>query len=180
MAPKRSLTVAISGDPRDFQRSLSIAGKDAERFEKKLTGIGSKVGKAFAGLGAAAGGAAVVGLKKSVDAAVEADKAQARLNAQLETIGKNTPAIRKNIDDVVAAQSRMSGRAGARLSAGERMARLSPSAEGGYAPAGSARADRAASVRQWSDPPWSSHALMESTHLKGWCAVCGIARSASA
>ncbi len=45
---------------------------------------------------------------------------------------------------------------------------------------GSARADRAASVRQWSDPPWSSHALMESTHLKGWCAVCGIARSASA
>jgi hypothetical protein len=63
----------------------------------------------FAAAGAAAAGALVVGLKKSVDAAIDAEKSQARLEAQLKASGISYRAHAKEIDAVIQKHSQLAG-----------------------------------------------------------------------
>ena len=109
MASRGTVRVSITGDNRDLTR----ATRDSEN---KLDRLGRSGGRALRGLGTAAkyGGLAlgvglVAGAKKATDAAIEAEKAEARLSAQLKAIGQDTPKIRAEIDKVVASQSLMSG-----------------------------------------------------------------------
>jgi hypothetical protein len=105
----RSLNVVISGDAKQ----LGVATKKAEGHLDNLGSKGAKVGKAlalgFATAGAAAGGAFVIGLKKSVDAAVDAQKSQARLEAQLKASGASYRAHAKEIDAVIQKHSKLAG-----------------------------------------------------------------------
>lgn len=110
MAGRRgNVRVSITGD----SSGLGKATRDAEN---KLDRMDRRGGKALKALGTAAkaGGVALaaglaVGAKKAADAAIEAEKAQARLNAQLDAIGQNSPKVRAEIDKVIQAQSQMSG-----------------------------------------------------------------------
>lgn len=109
MAPTRSLNVVIAGDAKPLGR----ATREADGHLNRLGKTGAKMGKAlafgFAGAAAAAGGALVVGLKKSVDAAVDAEKSQARLTAQLKASGISYRAHAREIDNVIQKTSRLAG-----------------------------------------------------------------------
>jgi hypothetical protein len=71
--------------------------------------MGKTMALGFAGAAAAAGGALVVGLKKSVDAAKEAEVSQARLQAQLKASGISYRAHAKEIDAVIQKHSQLAG-----------------------------------------------------------------------
>jgi hypothetical protein len=105
----RSLNVVIAGDAKP----LGIAAKQADAHISKIGSAGARMGKTlalgFAGAGAAAGGALVVGLKKSVDAAKEAEVSQAKLKAQLQASGISYRAHAKEIDNVIQKHSRLAG-----------------------------------------------------------------------
>jgi hypothetical protein len=60
-------------------------------------------------VGAAAAGGLVIGLKKSADAAIEAEKANARLQAQLKASGISFEEHEKRIQKVIDAHSQLSG-----------------------------------------------------------------------
>lgn len=109
MARKGSVRVSITGD----SDGLGRATKDAEH---KLDRLNKAGGASLRKLGSAAklGGAAMAvglagGLTASAKAAIEAEKAQARLEAQLKSMGKNTDEVKKKIDGVIQSQSQMSG-----------------------------------------------------------------------
>jgi hypothetical protein len=77
----RKIEIEIVGDTKGFQKSLSQASDSSSKFGTSL----AKAGK-VAALGLGAGLAVVgVGLKKSVDAALEAEKAQTRLDAAFKS-----------------------------------------------------------------------------------------------
>jgi hypothetical protein len=105
----RSLNVVIAGDAKP----LGVAAKQADAHISKIGGSAARMGKTlalgFAGAGAAAGGALVVGLKKSVDAAKEAEVSQAKLKAQLHASGISYRAHAKDIDAVIQKHSRLAG-----------------------------------------------------------------------
>jgi hypothetical protein len=105
----RSLNVVIAGDAKP----LGVAAKQADAHISKIGSAGARMGKTlalgFAGAGAAAGGALVVGLKKSVDAAKEAEVSQAKLKAQLQASGISYRAHAKDIDAVIQKHSRLAG-----------------------------------------------------------------------
>jgi hypothetical protein len=105
----RSLNVLISGDPKP----LGIASKQAEGHIKGVEGAGVRMGKTlalgFAGRRRRAAGALVVGLKKSVDAAKEAEVSQAKLKAQLKASGISYRAHAKEIDAVIQKHSQLAG-----------------------------------------------------------------------
>jgi hypothetical protein len=105
----RSLNVVISGDAKP----LGVAAKQAEGHIKGVEGAGVRMGKTlalgFATAGAAAAGALVVGLKKSVDAAKEAEVSQVKLKAQLKASGISYRAHAKEIDAVIQKHSQLAG-----------------------------------------------------------------------
>jgi hypothetical protein len=105
----RRLDVVIAGDAKP----LGIAAKQADAHISKIGSAGARMGKTlalgFAGAGVAAGGALVVGLKKSVDAAKEAEVSQAKLKAQLHASGISYRAHAKDIDAVIQKHSRLAG-----------------------------------------------------------------------
>ncbi len=109
MAKTRSLEVIISGDPKQLTRAFGSIDKSAQNTESRLHRMGKVGALAFGGLAAAAGGAAVVGLKKSADAAIEAEKAQARMVAQLKASGISYRAHAKEIDAVIQRTSKLAG-----------------------------------------------------------------------
>lgn len=100
----RTLQIEIVGDPRSYQRALKDSGQSTKRFGSALSSLGK------AGVLAAAGGIAAVaiGLKKSVDAAKEAEISQRQMAAGLDALGLNYEAHSKHIDDVIQKQSRLS------------------------------------------------------------------------
>jgi phage-related protein len=109
----RELQVRIVGDPKSLSRALGKSGRDVDKFGSRVKGKGSV---ALLGLGKGAliaGGVitAVLGvaLTKVTQAAMESEKSQALLNAQLTALGKNTPEIRSQIDGVVSSLSNLSG-----------------------------------------------------------------------
>jgi hypothetical protein len=105
----RQLEVRIVGDAKSLQRALGKAGKDVDSFGNRLKGKAGR-GLATLGKGALLAGAAVVaGLGYSVKAAMEAEKSQALLVAQLKALGQNTPEVRGQIDGVVQSLAGLSG-----------------------------------------------------------------------
>lgn len=109
----RKLEVVIAGDSRQLERAFSRSAKASESFGKRVQGGAVKSLKA---VGLIAGGALVVGvgaaalgLKKAASAAAEAEASNARLAAQLKTMGKNTTIVRGQIDKTVQSLSMMSG-----------------------------------------------------------------------
>jgi hypothetical protein len=109
MAKTRSLQVVISGDAKDLNRAFKSVDQSAKHTESKLGSFGKNAAKGFALVGAAAAGAAVVGLKKATDAAIEAEKSQARMEAQLKASGASYKAHAKEIDAVIQKHSKLAG-----------------------------------------------------------------------
>jgi len=105
----RTLTVAIVGDSSGVKHAFGQVDKSAAQSESKVAKFGKASALAFAGLGVAAGGAAFVGLKKSVEAAQEAEKSNAKLQAQLKASGISYQAHAKEIDNVIQKTSRLAG-----------------------------------------------------------------------
>lgn len=111
--PKRKLEVVIAGDSRSIERAFKRSGKASESFGRKL-GKGAGKGALLLGGGIAtaaiAGVAGIgVGLVKAGKAASEAEASNARLAAQLRTMGKDTIAVKGQIDETVQSLSMMSG-----------------------------------------------------------------------
>jgi hypothetical protein len=98
----RTLNVQITGDSRGINRVL-------DHTESKTRRWGSGMAKGFAAVGAAAAGGLAVGLKKSADAAIEAEKAQATMTAQLRASGISYSKHAKQIDEVIQKHSNLSG-----------------------------------------------------------------------
>ena len=109
MAKTRTLQVTIAGDASHLNRAFATAGKEADKFEKRTETMGKKFSGSMKVAGAAAAGALVVGLKESVSAAVEAEKSQARLQAQLKASGVSYKAHSAEIEKSIAATSKLSG-----------------------------------------------------------------------
>jgi len=108
MARSQSLQVNIIGENKSLKRALG----DSEKRMSRFGGAAGKIGKGLkvAGAGAAIGvGAVVVVLGKAAKAAMEAEKSATRMNTQLSALGKNTPAVKKNIDATVTSMAAMSG-----------------------------------------------------------------------
>lgn len=105
----RSLNVQITGDARPLSVATDKAGRHIGDLEKRGAKMGKALAVGFAAAGAAAAGALVVGLKKSVDAAVEAEKSQAKLKAQLAAMDRSYRAHAKEIEAVIQKHSRLAG-----------------------------------------------------------------------
>lgn len=104
-----NVRVKFTADTSGLERGT----KKAESSLSKVNSVGSR---AFGGLkagalgaGAAVGGVAVMALKESVEAAVESEKAQARLKSQLGALGISYKQYAGNIDAAVQKQSLLSG-----------------------------------------------------------------------
>jgi hypothetical protein len=94
MAPK--ILVEIVGDADKLTKELKKAGGT-------MSGLGKVAGVA----GAAITTGLVVGLKKSADAAIDAQKVQAQTEAQLKSLGISYSAHAKQIDSVVQKTSKL-------------------------------------------------------------------------
>jgi hypothetical protein len=105
----RTLSVAITGDPSSLNRALRSVDQSVEGSEKRMHKFAAVGIGALKGLGLAAGAGAVVGLKKSADAAIEAEKSQARLVTQLKAAGISYKAHAQEIDRVIQKTSQLSG-----------------------------------------------------------------------
>jgi phage-related protein len=92
------LRVLLDVSTQGFTRGLNNAGGSLKKF-----------GGAAALAGAAVGGALVVQLKASVEAAVEAQKSQARFESQMRASGKSLKAHGDRIEEVIQKHSRLAG-----------------------------------------------------------------------
>lgn len=100
----RKIEVEIVGDSSSLERAFRNTGKAGTTLGQKL----KKVGRAAAiGLGVGVAAAAVE-LKRSVDAAMEAQVAQGRLQAQLKASGISFDKYSKQIDSTLQAQAELS------------------------------------------------------------------------
>jgi len=105
----RALQVVITGDPKGLSRAFDRVDKEASRSEGRMKRYGANLAKGFAVAGAAAGAAALGGLKKAAEAAIESEKSQARLVAQLRASNISFDQHRAQIDRVIQAHSNLSG-----------------------------------------------------------------------
>jgi uncharacterized membrane protein YgcG len=96
--------VLLRADTSDLKRGLAEARRDFDRTGKTMS-TALKVGAAAAAAGA---GLLAVGLKKSIDAAVDAEKSQKKLEAQLKALGLSYKEYGKRIDEVIQKQSKLS------------------------------------------------------------------------
>jgi hypothetical protein len=115
MARKQELKVVISGDAKQLNRVLSSADKGLDKLGKQTRVTSTLTSKGFAGMRIAAvgaagafGGLAIAG-RSVVNAAVEAEKSQARLQAQLKASDISYRAHAKEIDAVIQRHSRLAG-----------------------------------------------------------------------
>src|SRR5919204_292530 len=90
MATGRKLEVQVLADAAAFSRGLKEAESRTQKFAK-VAGVA----------GAAITGGLVVGLKKSVDAAMDAQRVQAQTEAQLKALGISYQAHAGHIQDVI-------------------------------------------------------------------------------
>ena len=109
MAKSRDLRIVIAGDASHLSRTFVKASKDADKFGRDTETAGKKFSSSMKVAGAAAAGALAVGLKQSVNAAVEAEKTQARLQAQLKASGISFRQHSAAIEESITATSRLSG-----------------------------------------------------------------------
>lgn len=99
-----------------YDRAVDKARRDTDRMERDVSRSTGRMGSAWGKMGGAAkagalGGVAAVGLalKASVQAAVEAEKSQARLTAQLAAQDISYAKHRDEIERVIQSHSRLSG-----------------------------------------------------------------------
>ncbi len=97
MARTRNLEVVISGDTRQLDRAFGRAEQSAGKLQGRL----GQVGRGMAVAGTAAAGALALGLTKATQAAIEAEKSQARMQTQLKASGINYRNHAKEIDNVI-------------------------------------------------------------------------------
>jgi hypothetical protein len=109
MARAGKVAVSITADPSGLERGLRGAEKDLSRFgdrgSKSLSGLKT----AALGAGAAITTGLVYGLKESVEAAVEAEKSQRALEAQLRALNISYKAHGAEIDAVIQKTSKLAG-----------------------------------------------------------------------
>lgn len=115
MARSRDLKVVITGDADKLNRELKRANGSLDKLGKQTRITSSVTSRGFAGIRVAAvgataafGGLALAG-KKVVDAAIESEKSQARLRAQLKASGISYTAHAKEIDAVIQKHSQLAG-----------------------------------------------------------------------
>src|SRR5262245_48914574 len=100
----RSLVVNIVGDARSFERALRRSDRAAQTFSRRLT-RGAAVAGAAAG--AALGSAAVIGIKRSLDAAMEAQKVLGQTQVAVENTGRSWKLYGGRIQDTTTRLSRL-------------------------------------------------------------------------
>lgn len=115
MARSKDLKVVITGDADKLDRELRRASGSLDKLGRQTRVTGSITSRGFAGMRVAAvgataafGGLALAG-KKVVDAAIEAEKTQAKLDAQLKASGISAAKYGAQIESVIQKQSLMSG-----------------------------------------------------------------------
>jgi hypothetical protein len=102
----RSLNVVIAGDARQ----LGAATAQADKHMKTVEAGSGRMSKALSigfGAGVAGAGLLVAGLKQVVDAAIESEKSQARMVAQLKASGISYRAHAREIENVIQKTSRL-------------------------------------------------------------------------
>src|SRR5688500_5856350 len=98
----RTLNVAITGDARDLNRALASTEKRTKRW-------GGNMAKGMGVAGAAAEAAVGCGLAKAAQAAIESEKAQKSMEAQLKASDISYKDHAKRIDEVIQKHSDLSG-----------------------------------------------------------------------
>lgn len=101
---ERILEVRVVGDVKDLERAYGRAQKQTQSLGSKFAGLAKM---AALGAGAAGVGLLAVGLKKSVDAAKEAEAAQARLTNALDSQGISYSKHGRAIDAAIQKTSRL-------------------------------------------------------------------------
>jgi hypothetical protein len=107
--PRGNVRVSITGDADGLQRATRSAERDLDRFGKSTTKTMTALKGAAATAGAAAAGVAVVLGVEAVKAAAEAEKSQARLQAQLKANGVSWQRHAAEIDNVIQKHSLLAG-----------------------------------------------------------------------
>jgi hypothetical protein len=118
---ERSLVVRIIGDSSSLQRSFAQSSRGAKQFDRDFSkatrgvlagsGVFRSLGRslAFASGGFLAFGGAAAFLRKSIDAAKEAQVANAQLAKQLDNSGQSFAAYRGQIDRTIFQLSALAG-----------------------------------------------------------------------
>lgn len=109
MAGSRTLKLSILADVDDLKKKLSDGENGVDNFGSKFDGFGAKVGAAFAVAGAAAAAYAGKLLVDGVQAAIEDEKAQARLAGTLERAAGASQAQVKAVEDYISKTSLATG-----------------------------------------------------------------------
>lgn len=99
----RKIEVVIAGDARSLERAFGKAGKSGSSFGSTM----AKVGKASLIAGGAIAAGVVVGLKKSVDAAKEAEVSQQKMQTQLKALGISFDAHSAQIETAIQKTSKL-------------------------------------------------------------------------
>lgn len=109
MAARGAVRVSITADNSGLERGLRGAESDLkhldDRGSRSLHGL--KVAALAAGAAITTG--VVIGLKQSVDAAIEAEKSQARMEAQLKAVGISYKQHADQIEQVIQKTSQLAG-----------------------------------------------------------------------
>lgn len=111
--PSKRVRLYIDSDASGVQKGVGQAQRSLRGFENQAKRTSSVMGGLSTGassLGLAFGAAGLaVGIRGSIDAFKEQEKSSARVIATLKTLGVNTDAVRKKIQDVTTAQAKLSG-----------------------------------------------------------------------
>lgn len=105
MAKDGTVTVKITGDSKGLKNALDDSDGHLNKFGGKLGGVAAGVGKAFVGMGAAAGAFGVL----SVKAFMEAEQVTAQTGAVLKSTGGIANVTAKDVDTLAGSLSKMSG-----------------------------------------------------------------------
>jgi hypothetical protein len=105
----RTLNVVVAGDAKGFDKATRQATGSLDRLDKAGTKTLSRLKTGMLAVGAAAAGGLAIGIKKSAEAAIEAEKANARLETQLKALGISYQAHEQQIQRVIDKHSQLSG-----------------------------------------------------------------------
>lgn len=113
MAAGRVLELKFIADVANLQKGFAQAGKSGDKFGKTVSGrVGlglNKLKLGAIGAGLALGTGLVKGLQGSVEAALEAEESQARVDAALKKVGATSQAFKGRVDSAITSLSQMSG-----------------------------------------------------------------------
>ena len=104
-----NVKVRFGADTSDLERGTRRADSSLDRLGKSGSKSLGHLKTAALGAGVALAGGLVVGTKEAAEAAIESEKANARLRAQLQALGISYGAHEKQIKRVIDAHSQLSG-----------------------------------------------------------------------